>query len=360
MQTEAQAYTQMQLDLKLAELRDSNRIWIVNNWIINVDGTFVPQVQKSMAAAGVPPSIPDFPVLQDLFVTNRDVDDVVRLIMTAPLGLATPSRRACSHIYCGRIGDDFAFGDIALHACGVRIASFTLEFVFRSVGDGCSCTAPRPAILRAETQLHLYTSAMLAENKTLRTKFDELVRANRVLCIREHPQQAPSRTLIINVDGVYVPEIRHAFASSGTTSVPILSLPTVEDVVDKGCETTVAAMIMAAPSSVASTRRARSGMLRGRNVQVMVDNGDRPLSSLGTLVSVRELLFKREQEEPTAAIAPAPPAVAQQPQQPVLPAPAHAVDNMSTNTTVDDGVRDVLALVSDIVTRIAHFRAGQK
>ena len=393
-------YTQVQLDLKLAELQASNRIWIVNNWIINVDGTFVPQVERSMATAT--PSIPDFPTVQDMRVDDENGHAIIDLIMAAPVGIALPSQRNCSRIHCGRIADNFAFANLVLHPCGVRIAAFTLEYVFRGVNDSIACrpcsvvicpscaTLTRPRTVQAEAPFHVYDSAVLAENRTLRVKFDELVAANRVLCVREHPQHTPSRTLIINVDGVYVPQIRNALASSSAVFVAIHDLPSVEAVIDKGYETTIAAMIMAAPSYPASTLRCRHGIIQGRNVQVMIDNGDGVLCPSATMVSLKELLFARERAPQLPAVpAPAVPAPVVVLGVPTIPAaldaalPLPAAPTVLASASVDqavplgaqarvpflesmlnqvqseNGFDDVLRLVSDISARVALFRSGR-
>ena len=258
--------TTAEVSAKLATLRETGRVWIVNNWIINVDGVFVPHVSAALQAQ--PPRIPDFPTVQEVCALAHD--DVVTMILNVPVTAScmTP-RRMSSYIYCGHVNNEFAFADLGLHPCGTRIATFTLDFVFRPSSSVRNFTTTTIC-----SGYQLNESAMLAESKVLRKKFQQLVDAKRILIIREDvPSLTTSRTFIINVDGVYVPQLRDAVQAAGTIALD--QLPTAEDVVDKGCETFVSAMIMAAPETDAEwSRRSYNGMLYGRNVQARVPTPD--------------------------------------------------------------------------------------
>jgi hypothetical protein len=258
--------TTAEVSAKLATLRETGRVWIVNNWIINVDGVFVPQVSAALQAQ--PPRIPDFPTVQEVCALAHD--DVVTMILNVPgtASCMTP-RRMSSYIYCGHVNNEFAFADLGLHPCGTRIATFTLDFVFRPSSSVRNFTTTTIC-----SGYQLNESAMLAESKVLRKKFQQLVDAKRILILREDvPSLTTSRTFIINVDGVYVPQLRDAVQATGTIALD--QLPTAEDVVDKGCETFVSAMIMAAPETDAEwSRRSYNGMLYGRNVQARVPTPD--------------------------------------------------------------------------------------
>jgi hypothetical protein len=169
---------------------------------------------------------------------------------------------------------------------------------------------------------------MLAESKVLRKKFQQLVDAKRILIIREDVQSlTTSRTFIINVDGVYVPQLRDAVQAAGTIALD--QLPTAEDVVDKGCETFVSAMIMAAPETDAEwSRRSYNGMLYGRNVQARVPTPDvtGKLNPNARFTHDGYIVFERT---PTAT---ATPALSSSPLVPT-PAQAPALSSLPLRTT---------------------------
>ena len=240
-------YTSAQVTLKLAKLRAEQRVWIVNDWIINVDGVFVPSVEAGLAA--VPPVMPDFPTVQS--VCHLVHASVVEMVMQAPMAAVHPRRsdRACF----GKVNNKAVRLDITLHDCGTRIKTLQMEYVLDR--------EPGVVISSPYEILH---SAMLAEDKSLRAKMNTLIAHGRALCIDN---------IVVNIDGVYVPQLLQGL-ECGAGIVSVASLPTREEVVEKGVYPVIAALIVAAPSTPAPwAYHAHNGVVYGKNVQVCAEPG---------------------------------------------------------------------------------------
>lgn len=279
-------FTQAQLVLGIARLRDQKRIWIVNDWIINVDGTFVPQVCATVVSNGAVAlvanaAVPDFPTVQG--VCNLADFAVASMVMAA----TTRSPEHSPRNDFGKLSDGrYGYATLTLHRCETRIASFSIEVVF-----------PAKTAYVARRPYEVLECAVLAENKTLRKKYAALLECGRVTCIGG---------AIVNIDGVYVPQVKACLNESRDATLPVAQLPTYEDVVEKGVHSVVAAMIMEAPATATPwIHRSRNGMLFGKNVQTHIVEGTGAFTPNARFTSNGLIIFDRIVGS-AAAPAPAP------------------------------------------------------
>jgi hypothetical protein len=165
------------------------------------------------------------------------------------------SERFCrsDRLHYGKVNNKVACADVTLHVCGSRIKTFKVEYVLGG-----------EAAVVISTPYEILHSAMLAEDKSLHAKMSTLLAHGRALCIDN---------VVVNIDGVYVPELLQCL-EYGAGVVPVTSLPTHKDAVEKGVHPVVAAMIVAAPSTPAPwAYHAHNGVLYCKNVQVCVEPG---------------------------------------------------------------------------------------